>query len=348
MAKTRTIGLDIGTSMVRAVELEMSGRGTPPAMLRYGELPLPPGAVQDAEVTEPETVATVLRQLWRVAGFKSRDVIVGLGSTHVVVRELDVPHMPMPQLRASLPFQVQDLLPMPVEDALLDFYPTTEFDGQTGRMARGILVAVARSTVQSNVMAVETAGLRPQIVDLNAFALLRSVGAPEQADKVLAVVDVGARVTTVVVSAMGAPRLVRVIPSGGQDVTDALAGHMRISSAEAELVKRDIGIGYSANPETAAGAAAIEEVTRALIESVRNTFVYYQGNNPGAGIDVVMLMGGGAHLPGFGQYLATASRLPVTMGDPLEAVRAPRKLVESMPPSSSLGVSIGLAKGVAA
>ncbi|MCB2175882.1 MAG: type IV pilus assembly protein PilM [Actinomycetales bacterium] len=348
MAKTRLIGLDIGTSTVRAAELETTGKNTPPAMVRYGELALPPGAVQDAEVVEPETVATALRQLWRTAGFKSRDVVMGVGTTHAVVRELDVPHMPMAQLRSTLPFQVQDMLPMPVEDALLDFYPTAEFDATTGRMVRGILVAVARASVQSNVMAAETAGLRPRVVDLNAFALLRSVRAPERTGEVIAAVDVGARVTTVVVSAHGAPRLVRVVPSGGQDVTDAVAGHMRISAAEAEGLKRELGLGFQVAPEAQAGAAAIEEVTRGLVESIRNTFVYYNGNNPGGGIDVVVLTGGGSHLPGFGQYLSTASRLPVTLGDPLEAVRVPKKIADTLPMSSSLSVALGLAQGVAA
>jgi len=348
MARTRLIGLDIGTSTVRAVELETTGRGAPPTMVRYGELALPPGAVQDAEVAEPETVATALRQLWRTTGFKSRDVVMGLGTTHAVVRELDVPHMPMAQIRAALPFEVQDMLPMPVEDALLDFYPTNEFDSSTGRTVRGILVAVARTSVQSSVMAAETAGLKPRVVDLNAFALLRATRAPERRGEVVAVVDVGARVSTVVVSAFGVPRLVRVVPSGGQDVTDALAGHMRISSSEAEGLKRELGVGYQVAPEAQAGAAAIEEVTRALVESIRNTFVYYNGNNPGSGISVVILTGRGSHLPGFGQYLSTASRLPVTVGDPLEGVRVPKKLAESLPASSALGVSLGLAQGVAA
>jgi type IV pilus assembly protein PilM len=286
--------------------------------------------------------------MWKHAGFSGKEVVIGVGSTRVAVRELSLPAMPMTQLRGSLPFQVQELLPMPVEDALLDFYPTGEFDSSTGRMVRGILVAAAQSSVQHNVMAVEAAGLKPQVVDLNAFALLRAVHAPESTDRVIAVVDVGARVTTVVVSAHGAPRLVRVVPSGGQDITDAIAGHMHVSMPDAESLKRQIGIGYQVPEDMRAGAVAIEEVVRGLVDSVRNTLVYYHANNPGAAIDMVLLTGGGAHLPGFGQYLSTSSRVPVSIGDPLESVRVAKKLAETLPPASSLAVPLGLAQGVAA
>ena len=171
MAAT-VIGLDIGTTRVRAVELQ-TGRGGP-TVVKYAEAPLPLGAVQDGEVTEPDGVVPALRQLWTSGGFSSRDVVIGVGNQRVMVRNLDLPWMPMKQLRSSLPFQVQDTLPVAVEDALLDFYPTAEFDAQSGRTVQGLLVAATRDTVAANVAAVESAGLRPQMVDLNAFALLRA------------------------------------------------------------------------------------------------------------------------------------------------------------------------------
>ena len=353
MAKSRVVGLDIGTSAVRAVEVEF-GSGGPtgkgqPTLVQYGEIPLPAGAVQDAEVAEPETVASALRDLWKSSGFSTREVVLGVGNPRVVVRELELPWLPMAQLRASLPFQVQELLPMPVEDALLDYYPTGEYTGPTGRTLQGLLVAASRETVRSNVMAAESAGLKPQMVDLNAFALLRAMSRGELADKIIAVVDVGARVTNVMIAANGVPRFTRTLPSGGQDVTDALAGNMSIANPEAETLKREIGIGYSVRPELASGAAAVAEVTRALVEAARNTFVYYSGNNPGAGIDIALLTGGGSQLPGLGQYLSTASRLPVAFGDPLAAMKVSPSVRDRLPAATgSLAIPVGLAFGVAA
>lgn len=352
MSKSRIIGLDIGTSAVRAAEIEFKGgsgaRGHP-TLLQFGEVPLPPGAVQDGEVNQPEAVASALKELWRSNKFGTRDVVMGVGSRRVIVRELELPFGPMAQLRASLPFQVQELLPMPVEDALLDYYPTETYTGMTGEMVKGMLVAVTKDSVRANVMAAESAGLRPQMVDLNAFALLRALARDELAQQVIAVVDIGARITTIVISANGIPRFTRVVSAGGQDVTDAVAGHMKVSAGEAEALKREIGVGFASAPELAVGAAAIAEVTRTLVEAVRNTFVYYAGNNPGAGIDQALLTGGGAHLPGLGQYLASASRLPIALGDPLLGMKVSAGVQRTLPAHSSMvALAVGLAYGAAA
>ncbi|MCL3862845.1 type IV pilus assembly protein PilM [Actinotalea sp. K2] len=353
MGKTRVVGLDIGSTAVRAVELEF-GSGGPsgrhqPTLVRCAEIALPPGAVQDAEVAEPETVASTLKDLWRRGKFSTRDVVLGVGNPRVVVRELELPWAPMAQLRASLRFQVQELLPMPVDEALLDYYPTAEYQGSSGRTLQGMLVAASRETVRSNVMAAESAGLRPGMVDLNAFALLRGMARGEFADKVVALVDVGARVTNVIISAHGVPRFARTLPSGGNDVTDALAGQMQMSGPDAERLKREIGVGYPVAPELSLGANAVSEVTRNLVEAIRNTFVYYSSNNPGSGLDVALLTGGGGLLPGLAQYLSTASRLPVTYGDPLATLKVGADARKHLPESISLlAIPVGLAMGVAA
>lgn len=351
MSKSRVVGLDIGTSAVRAAEIEFKGgpdgRGHP-ALLRFGEVPLLPGSVQDGEVNQPEAVATAIRELWQRSKFGTRDVVMGAGSRRVIVRELELPFAPMAQLRSTLPFQVQELLPMPVEEALLDYYPTGTFEGATGKMVRGMLVAASKDSVRANVMAAESAGLRPQMVDLNAFALLRALARDELAHQVIAIVDIGARITTVVISAHGVPRFTRVLSTGGQDVTDAVAGHMEVSAAEAEILKREIGVGFAIEPERAAGAAAVAEVTRNLVEALRNTFVYFASNNPGAGIDQALLTGGGAHLPGLGQYLASASRLPTALGDPLHGVKVTTSVQHTLPAHSSMvAIPVGLAYGAA-
>lgn len=352
MAKTGVIGLDIGTTHVRAAEMQISGRGASaqPTLMRYGEVALPPGAVRDGEVEDAATVSGALKRLWTEAKFTTRDVNIGVGNQRVVVRELDLPWMPLPQLRGSLAFQVQDLLPMSTDEALMDFYPTGELENATGKMMHGMLVAATRDTVRANVMAVEGAGLRPQLVDLNPFALLRAIVRGDLVNRTVAVVDIGARITQVVITAGGMPQFVRILPTGGQNATDAIAGAMGISAPEAENIKREVGIGFAVSPDLAPAAEAISGVVRPLIEAVRNTFVYYAGNHPGAGIDVVVLTGGGAHLPGFGQYLSSASRLPVTIGDPLASIRVAKSVhSENLARQSSLLVMpIGLAYGVAA
>ena len=355
MASSRVIGLDIGSSAVRAAELEFgngarSGKSAP-TLVQAKEVGLPLGAVRDGEVVQPNAVSQALRQLWTSAKFESKDVIIGVGNQRVLVRDLDLPAMPLAQLKSSLPFQVGDMLPMSADDALLDYYPIDEVDGPQGRMVRGMLVAAQRDTVTSNVLAVEGAGLRPVMVDLNGFALLRALARGELAQATTAFVDVGATITTVVIAAAGVPKLVRSLPSGGHHVTAAVAAALNIAVPEAENLKREIGVGLTVSPDRQPAAEAIGQVVRTLVESVRNTLVYYQSNMPGATIEVLVLTGGGAHLPGLGQYMSSATRLPATLGNPLATLRQGKLAARDhlAPGRESLfALSVGLAYGVAA
>jgi type IV pilus assembly protein PilM len=352
VSKTRVIGLDIGTTHVRAAEVEFgsggpSGHGIP-EVIRVAQVPLPSGAVRDGEVAEPQTVASALRALWAQGKFSHREVVIGVGNQRVLVRDLDLPAMPLPQLRASLPFQVQDLIPVAVEDALLDFFPTSSANGPQGPVFRGLLVAATKETVKANTSAVERAGLHPMMVDLNAFALTRVQARGELSVGTIALVDIGARVTNVVVVADGQPRFVRILPSGGQDVTDAVANAMNISAEQAEALKREIGIGYSVAPELAAAREAINDVTSSLIEAIRNTMVYYASSNPGGAVKQIYITGGGTLLPGLGQFMSSASRVSVAVGQPLSTLRVAQSAGDLSTMQTVLAVPLGLAFGVAA
>lgn len=345
---TSVIGLDIGTTRVRAIEIQR-GRGAP-SVLRYAEVPLPLGAVRDGEVAAPEAVVPALKQLWAHGRFSHREVVIGVGNQRVMVRSLSLPWMPLAQLRASLPFQVQDTLPVAVDDALLDYYPTSESDGASGHMVHGLLVAATRDTVNANLMAVETAGLRPVVVDLNAFALVRAQSVAGVNGRVAALIDIGASSTEVVVTAHGTPRLVRTLPTGGQNVTDAVAAALNVAHAEADAIKRQVGVGFAVPREFEAAADVINHVSQGMVESIRNTLVFYASNNPGQQIEVAVLTGGGAYLNGLGQYISSATRLPVVMADVLAPLTIARsaELGPYQGVESTLAVPVGLALAVAA
>lgn len=346
----RAIGLDIGTTHVRAAEVDVSGgggKGQAGTLLKYAELPLPAGAVGDGEIHEVSTMASILKRLWSKGRFSTRQVISGVGSQRVVVREMDLPSLPLPQLRQSLPFQVGEMLPMAADEALLDFYPTAEIDGDNGKMLRGILVAASKSTVSTQVLAIETAGLHPVMIDLNAFALLRAQSGGDWGNQTVAFMDVGARTTNVIVAAGGIPRFVRTLPAGGQDATDAVSSAMKVSTQDAEKMKKEIGVGFAVPEQFKQGSEALMSTTKAFVESVRNTFVFYSQNNPSGPIQHVVLTGGGAHMPGLGQYIASAMRLPVSFGDGLTRVKVTKRLRTTILDGreSLVAVCVGLSMG---
>src|SRR5436309_12851918 len=113
------------------------------------------GAVENGEVKEPQAVAQALKELWHRGGFKGRQVYMGVGNQRVVVREVSLPWLPIKELRESLPYQVQEFIPLPVEDAVLDFDPLDEFEQEGRRMIRVLLVAAQRAMVE---VLVQTAG----------------------------------------------------------------------------------------------------------------------------------------------------------------------------------------------
>ena len=355
MAGRAAVGLDIGTSGVRAAELSLGKSGA--TLERFGQVALPPGAVRDGEVVDPDTVAGAIKQLWSQASFGSKRVAVGVANQKVVVRQVDLPWLPLDELRKSLQFQVADFVPMPLDQAILDFHPIEEVTNeQGGRMLRVLLVAAHKDMVWGAVKAVQKAGLEPVSVDLTSFAVLRSLTAGAElglAAPAEALVDVGASVTNIVVHQGGIPRFVRVLLMGGEDVTEAVAERLGVPVDQAEAVKQQMGMPSQPGMPLADHPAArvIETSGSAFVEEVRGSLDYYLASPGASPLRRVVLSGGGSQLRGLAERLAAATRLPVDLGSPMQSLRigktglSPEQLQFVQP---LVTVPVGLALGAAA
>ncbi|WP_111719435.1 type IV pilus assembly protein PilM [Homoserinimonas sp. OAct 916] len=317
------VGVDIGDVAVRAVELSDATKANP-TLVRYHEMPLPEGAVSRGEVLEPNTVGTALKRLWTAGNFKSKNVVLGMGNHRVLARDLTVPKMSLKRIRESLPFQVQEMLPVPVAEALLDFYPIAEGEGANGPEVHGLLIAAVKDAVAGNVQAVQLAGLNPIEVDLIPFALSRVLSRGVQVDGAVVQIDVGASSTSVLISVLGVPQFIRFIPTGSGDVTQALSMRLEIDAEQAEQLKREIGLTPAGvQAQNPAAANLIREVTGELLNSLRNTVNYFV-NTHSMPIRQIVLTGGGTQLGGFGDALAEMTRLPVIPATPFDTVQLGR------------------------
>jgi len=356
VAGRSAIGLDIGTSGVRAAELSFGkGRVT---LQKFGQVALPAGAVRDGEVVDPDAVAAALRQLWSHTKFSSKKVVLGVANQKVIVRQVDLPWMPADELKKSLGFQVQDFIPIPVDRAVLDFHPLEELTADNGaRLLRGLLVAASRDMVMSALTAVQKAGLKPSMVDLSSFAVLRSLGKTDDlgmGGEAEALVDVGAKVTNIVVHDGGTPRFVRILLMGGQDVTDAVAERMGLHQEEAEALKQQIGLmgpGGSQALDVQTAARVVEHTVSAFVDEVRGSLDYYVASSGSTPIARLVLTGGGARLNGLADRLRAVTRLDVQAGNPMMSLSVGKtglspEQIEFVEPLAA--VPVGLALGVSA
>ncbi len=325
MAKS-IVGLDIGHGVLRAAEVSYAKRAKP-KLLRYHELSFPTGAVREGEIVDSDVVVPALKQLWSAGRFKSKDVVLGIGNQRVLTRDLTVPMVPLARIRESLHFQVQDLLPIPVADAVLDFYPMAEAQSEAGPVIHGLLVAAAKAAVLANVRAVQAAGLNPTDVDLVPFALSRALLFDRAGLGTVALVHVGAVTTCVVVTSNGVPQFVRIIPSGGHEVTSALVGGLGMDVAVAETAKARLGLVREPfGSDLSAASETVINVSEDLLNSVRNTLTFYSNTRPTDPISGVVLSGGGSKLRGFSAALAELTRLRVGFGDPTERFEVARSI----------------------
>jgi type IV pilus assembly protein PilM len=318
--KTR-IGLDVGSTAVRAAEVTEGS----PTVVRAAQVPLPAGSVENGEVRDAEAVSEALRVLWQKGMFRSRKVWMGVGNQRVVVREIALPTMPEKELRQSLGFQVQEFIPMPVDEAVLDYHLIEEIEVDGRQMLRLLLVAAQRAMVDTLVSAATNAKLEPMGLDLVPFAMVRAVGATGAGMELErtggeAVVDVGAHVTNIVVHAAGETRFVRILPSGGRDITVAIARGMSVDDDVAERLKRgELVSDTEPTPEqvrefAAKHAQALEiAMQRAtqFVDEIRSSLEFYTAQTQGARIDRLLVSGGGSKLEGFMEIVR--QRIPVTV-----------------------------------
>jgi type IV pilus assembly protein PilM len=368
MAKGR-IGLDIGSTAVRAAELSA---GTQPTVVRAAQRPLPGGAVENGEVRDPGAVSQALRDLWKDGGFSSGQAWLGVGNQRVVVREIALPFLPEKELKASLSLQVQEFIPMPVDEAVLDYDPIGEFEQDDRKMLRMLLVAAQRAMVDLTVQAVRGAGLEPMGLDLIPFALVRAVGTPDismdlDGSGEEAIIDIGAHVTNIVVHDRGATRFVRILPSGGRDVTIAIARSAGVDDMTAERLKRgevteepgadaappppptpdgeSAGEGTSAAPKPQQVRQVALQRAAAFVDEVRSSLEFYTAQAREARIARVVVTGGGSKLDGLLDLMRQRIPVPVEPGRVFQHVPSALKESEESLASAEpfFAVSVGLA-----
>jgi type IV pilus assembly protein PilM len=353
--KGNVVGLKIGASQIVAARV---ANGSEPQLLQVARVTLGDGVVSGGELRDIETLSAKLKELFSKNKLPKKSVRLGIANSRIGVRTFEISGIDDPQqLANAIRFRAQETLPIPLEEAVLDWQLLSErVDDETGQTVREVMLVVAyRELVDRYLAACRKAGIRVVGIDLEAFAMLRALGAPDSADApaptaAKVVVNVGHDRSTFAVSNGRVCEFTRVLSWGGQSVSVAIARALDLTPSEATPIKHAVSLvatttevpeGMTQEALDTARDAVLRELqsfARELVSSLR----FYQ-NQPGSlGIGELVLTGGAAHLPGLSDELSRLIGVPVRVGDPLNRVVIPKKFRAPDCTPGSLTVAIGL------
>ncbi len=347
----KVVGLKIGASQLAAASVENNGHAELVQVVRE---PLDPGVVVSGELRDPEALAASLRGFFARHKLPKKNIRLGIASNRIGVRIFDLVGIEDDKALANaIQFRAQDALPIPLDEAVLDYHVLGESVDEEGRPTRRVLLVVAyRELVERYVAACREAGLNLVGVDLEAFALLRALGAPrdesEHANAATVAVALGHERSTFAVTDGRICEFTRVLEWGGSALNIAIARALDRAPHEVEAFKRDLSLdegGPAPEGLTAAEAEAAVTAMRTQVQSFARELVsslqFYQHQPGSLGIGEIVLTGGTAHLSGLAAELQKLIGVPVRVGDPLARVRIAKK-VSSAEQVGSLAVAIGL------
>ena len=354
------IGLDIGTSKIKIVELVK--KPTVFALKKLAVVPIPFGTIEGGNILQPQVVTEAIKTAIKKSGISGKKVIAAVAGQSVIVRHIKVPNLSDNELRSGLKYEVEKYLPYPVEEAVIDFHVINRPANPSEDMDI-MIVAVREAIIHSHVTAITNAGLTPLAIDIQPFALLRSLGFEELSSKQeeiisgksIALIDIGAGTTDLVIFKDGLLKFTRIIPVAGYRFTTAIAKNLNISEAEAEKKKAEeaviiLGDGPSAGDQNSQEYRlfmSFRGVLEELLLEIKRSFDYYKLQNRGEEVNEVINTGGGSKFRNLSRYMENELMIKTKIGDPLDFLDVSAKhldydyLQEIAP---MLSVSIGLAQ----
>lgn len=342
-AKT-TIGLDIGSSSIKVVQLERRGEST--RLLKYGVVDLVPEAIVEGEIMDRQLVVEAIQNLLEKCEIKERRVVTGIAGRGVIVRKITMDRLEAKDAREAIHWEAEQYVPYDISDVSLDFQI---LDPQVGpNQMQVLLVAAKKDLVNTHLDLIRDAGLRPSVIDINSFAVLNAAELNYDflQDEVVALVNVGAELTNVNIVQGGTPLYAQDLAIGGNGLIESIQKRYSVSREEA----------VAASLAGAASSLDIQPVVQAFGDElgvgIERSVAYLKSSGDSEAIGRILLSGGGARIEGLPQILAERQRVPVDVIDPLRKIEfAPEAFGDQDPrivgPQLAVGVGLALRKAQA-
>ncbi len=346
-AAKRIVGLKIGASQLAAARISNNGVAELQQLARD---PLAHGVIVAGELRDPEALGDALKVFFARHKLPKKGVRLGIASNRIGVRILEIVGVAEEkQLANAVQFRAQEALPIPLDEAVLDYRVLDESVDAEGQTVKRVLLVVAyRELIDRYVSACRKAGINLAGIDLEAFAVLRALGAPaDRANSALVAVAIGHDRSTFAVSDGRICEFTRVVEWGGSALNVALARAFDTTPSEVETMKRSLSLDGSTTPadltpeQTAVALDAVRRQVQSFARELVSSLQFYQ-NQPGSlGIGEIVLTGGTTHLAGLAEELERLIGVHVRVGDPFTRLKVAKRFVDTEQ-IGSLAVAIGL------
>ncbi|HST53891.1 MAG TPA: type IV pilus assembly protein PilM [Pyrinomonadaceae bacterium] len=336
------VGLDIGSSSVKAVEL--AGKPGSLSLVNLGFHGLQPDTVVDGQIMELNDVSGVIASVFGGGQFKTDRVAAGVSGSSVIVKNIIVPQMTREELEESIDWHAEEHIPFEISDVSLDY----QVVGSGADSLHVLMAACKRDFVANLKQAIQLAGKQPAVIDVDAFALQNcyEVNYEPSDNTVVALLNVGA--STMNINILRGVRSVftRDVSVGGNQYTSLLQKELGLTYEQAEAVKRGGEAPQSGEPVDVEGA--LETVSEMLALEISKTFDFYRATaeDGGGSVQKILISGGGSKLKGLPEYLSNRFEMPVERLDPFRRIKVdarrfdPDYMSEVIP---ELAVAVGLA-----
>ncbi len=295
-----SLGLDIGSRNIKLIELVKEPAG--PRLLAAGSIPTPPKALSSDLSGDTESIAVAIKKLVRDTGVKSRSATIALPESQVFTRVIEMPPLSTRELTSALQWEAEQYIPLPLDQVSMDSTVLRDAT-ETGTNKMDVLLVAAPKTLLDKYMTyLELADLTPSGVETEIIAVSRSLLASIKTVKSVMVVSLGALTTDLAILRGGILAFTRSMSAGGDALTRAISQGLGLELTQAEEYKKTYGL----EPDKLEGkiVAAAKPVMDTLVSEMKRAVTFYQQKFKTESIDVMLLSGGSARIPGMVVYIA--------------------------------------------
>jgi type IV pilus assembly protein PilM len=343
------IGLDIGTSAVKAVELRAKKKGKQNVfeVVRIGHEVLPRDAIVEGTIIDGAAVAEAIRGVCDKAKIVGRDMVIAVSGNSVIIKKISLPPMEAEELAESVIWEAKHSIPYPYDETYVDYSilkPALPGEDQNIEI---LLVAVKKEKINAYANVIRQARKSLEAVEVDAFALHNAleINYPDEfRERIIALVNVGAAITTIVISERGVPQMFRDLPMGGTTFIENIRKEVNVGIEEAERMLK------SAAPETVPEYeidAVLSASLQGLLDEIEKTFTFFEAEDKAnKKIEEIHLAGGLSGLKNIGAAFEQKFGIKPVLFDPFRRVFYNEKKLDSvyyqeMAPAFAVATGLG-------